>query len=150
MNTTKILFNNISHFTTIKGYKCILQVMGLTNGVFWMAWFIDSFIIMTFSSAVLTFILTVIVVPSRKLNNWLTIYNNSYRIYDLIRQINSWNVSIYCSMETCSFLRTLRLYLCSWCHTRYLLPSYHSSSRPCSGTNITISMVPKALMLLIN
>ena len=34
--------------------------MGLTNGVFWMAWFIDSFIIMTFSSAVLTFILSVI------------------------------------------------------------------------------------------
>ena len=57
--------------------------MGLTNGVFWMAWFIDSFIIMTFSSAVLTFILTVIVVPSRKLNNWLTIYSNSYRIYIL-------------------------------------------------------------------
>ena len=46
----------------------MLQVMGLTNGVFWMAWFIDSFIMMTFSSAVLTFILTV---NTYTLRDWL-------------------------------------------------------------------------------
>ena len=45
--------------------------MGLTNGVFWMAWFIDSFIIMTFSSAVLTFILSVIY-------NYVNVYVSLY------------------------------------------------------------------------
>lgn len=36
--------------------KETLKVMGVTNGVIWCTWFIDSFLMMTFSTALLTFI----------------------------------------------------------------------------------------------
>lgn len=40
--------------------KETLKVMGVTNGVIWCTWFIDSFLMMTFSTALLTFITMVI------------------------------------------------------------------------------------------
>lgn len=39
--------------------KETLKVMGVSNGVIWYTWFIDSFIIMTASTALLTAIITV-------------------------------------------------------------------------------------------
>lgn len=39
--------------------KETLKVMGVTNGVIWCTWFIDSFLMMTFSTALLTFIIMV-------------------------------------------------------------------------------------------
>jgi len=37
--------------------KEVMRVMGLGNGVIWCGWFIDSFIIMSFSASLLTLIL---------------------------------------------------------------------------------------------
>lgn len=39
--------------------KETLKVMGVTNGIIWCTWFIDSFLMMTFSTALLTFIIMV-------------------------------------------------------------------------------------------
>ena len=59
--------------------KETMRVMGLSNGVHWVSWFLDSFVVMIFSSGMLSLLLKVsMILPFPSLENFRQITQRTY------------------------------------------------------------------------